>query len=194
MGYDRQKVGRWEDVELASSARISDYIQWQEAKNTAAISRMLRKRFEERYIRPVLGAHRHGFTIMSVSCLMVEALVSFQQGWRDTKRMRSKPFDIFFFENREFHPLTPHSEAFYVHVRCGLLHQAETTGGWRILRIGPLFSVRDSCVNAVAFIDALGRALSEYCERLESTEWDSELWARCRRKLNAICENAKPKG
>jgi hypothetical protein len=45
-------------------------------------------RFFERYIRPIESLDRtdkNGFSIMAVSCIMIESLVSFKNGWEDTK-------------------------------------------------------------------------------------------------------------
>jgi len=46
---------------------------------------MVRLRFAERYLDPILDSpKRHGFAMMAICCLMVEALESFRNGWSKT--------------------------------------------------------------------------------------------------------------
>ena len=77
---------------------------------------------------------------------------------------------------------------FYKHVRCGILHQAETTGGLRIRRDkgGQLFDAKTKTLNANALITALEESLHDYCERLKTAPWESPIWQNATAKLDAI--------
>jgi hypothetical protein len=69
--------------------------------------------------------------MMAVSCLMIEALECFRQGWIDTKERGkgAQAFRLFFDTAEPLKEFRGYAPAFYTHVRCGILHQAETTGG-----------------------------------------------------------------
>jgi len=87
---------------------------------------------------------------------------------------------------------SPERNALYTNVRCGILHQAETRGGWKILRQGPLFDQPTQTINATAFLDALRQILRDYCEGLKTAPWDSPTWENVRNRMNAICANCRP--
>jgi hypothetical protein len=86
--------------------------------------------------------------------------------------------------------LKGHAVGFYLHVRCGILHQAETTGGWRIRRGkgGLLFDAATKTLNANAFIQALSQSLEGYCRRLEAALWEDPLWINATAKLDGISD------
>jgi hypothetical protein len=186
------------DIELATGFTVSDYEQARDANNDQGRDRIadaIKRRFLERYIQPVATSeHRHGFTIMAVSCLMIEALGSFRQGWPDTsKRGRGKEaFRLFFKSEAPFAVFRGHYGDFYTHVRCGILHQAETTGGWVIRRQGPLFEPATHTINATKFIRALERFLKAYCADLKAKPLGSSEWKNVITKMNAIVKNCKP--
>jgi len=72
--------------------------------------------------------------MMAVSCLMIEALECFLQGWSSSENRSKAAFCLFFDAHDQFKDLRGYGQHFYKNVRCGILHQAETTGGWRIRR------------------------------------------------------------
>jgi hypothetical protein len=96
-----------------------------QAKNRIADAILLR--FTERYVRPANDPKcKHGFTMMAISCLMIEALESFRRGWTKSNGKSEVAFCYFFNTNDGFKELRGHCEQFYKNVRCGILHQAET--------------------------------------------------------------------
>lgn len=128
---------------------------------------------------------------MAVSCLMIESLIAFRNGWNTTQEDGRNVFGQFFRTYDEFAPLVPFAASFNRHVRNGLLHQAETTGGWRIRRDrSKLFDPHTKTIEADRFRAALGRALSAYRDELGASPWDSRLWNNFRAKVDAICRNA----
>ncbi|HZV33151.1 MAG TPA: hypothetical protein VFB72_01140, partial [Verrucomicrobiae bacterium] len=100
-------------------------------------------------------------------------------------------FGSFFDRFDAFAPLRGHADDFYTSVRCGILHQAETTNGWRIRREKnmPIFESAAHTIGANAFLDALRLSFEEYCKELDAAEWESDVWVKARIKLNAICNN-----
>jgi hypothetical protein len=120
-------------VLLSSSTTIRRYKELEAEKEQVLIANFIHDRFQERYVEPALSAcPQSGFTLMAINCLMIEALVSFRRGWPNTRNLSEAAFCFFFDLEEEFSEFRGHAHDFYVHVRCGILHQAETTGGWLI--------------------------------------------------------------
>lgn len=175
--------------ELAKGTTVAHYRKMESEQDVAKITEFLQRRFTERYIWPVQTEQRHGFTMMAVACLMIETLESFYRGWPKTNAKSELAFCSFFDRNSNFHFLKGYSQAFYTNVRCGILHQAETTGGWRIRREGALFDPQSKVVNANLFLEKLQEALGDYCNELREANWNSEIWKKFRKKMKAICDN-----
>src|SRR6266508_6503510 len=122
------------DAELASKYKVSNYWSDVEAKNRSAIADAIHRRFSERYLKPISSSSTHGFTKLAVGCLMIEALQSFRRGWRETigRGQGELAFCSFFDGHDQFALFRGHARDFYKGIRCGILHQAETSLGWRI--------------------------------------------------------------
>jgi hypothetical protein len=69
------------------------------------------------------------------------------------------------------------------------LHQAETTGGWKIRRKNPLLETATLTINATKFVRALSTALDDFCADLKQTPWNDPKWDKVRHKMNAIAEH-----
>ncbi|MGH8503844.1 MAG: hypothetical protein ACREVE_15540 [Gammaproteobacteria bacterium] len=180
---------------LSKDVTIADYRRMEAEQDRAAISQFLRKRFTERYITPmrVDKDKKNGFTIIAVSCLMIEALESFYHGWTNSRNKSQLAFCNFFDRDPDFNFMRGHGEGFYRHVRCGILHQAETTGGWHIRRRGKVFEESTMTINTKLFHDRVENALRRYCDQLEQDAWNSELWKKFRKKMNSVCANCEVK-
>lgn len=184
--------GHASETLLSNKVSVADYRRMEHNQDREGISRFIRQRFTERYIDPVRKSEaKHGFSIMAVSCLMIEALESFKQGWRSTHRKSRESFKKFFTGNHHLVEFEPLADEFYDHVRCGILHQAETTGGWKIRRRGPLFENSSKHINATEFLTRIERYLDEYCEHLITEPWDSETWRNLRNKMDTVCFNCE---
>ncbi len=190
---------RPDDVELARGYTVRRYRALEAAadkgsqKDKREIAVLISRRFTERFLAPTLSRRnvKHGFTSMAVGCLMVEALESFRQGWANTRDKGKAPFCSFFDAHPEFSEFHGHAERFWKDVRCGILHQAETYGGWTLRRSGPLFDSQDRIVNATEFLRRLGKVLKRYCRDLRGADWDGDLWENCRNKMDAICKSCE---
>jgi hypothetical protein len=186
----------WQQTKLAKNFTVLDYMAACKAEDMAAIAEALHRRFTERYINPVtpgICKHPHGFTIMAISCLMIESLQSFREGWKDTNGKSEAAFCRFFDYNPRFDCFRGHFASFYRNVRCGILHQAETTGGWKINRMKstPLFDPNTLTINAILFLNGLKEVLDDFCTNLKNSSWDSDDWKKVRIKMNALCEKCK---
>lgn len=188
-----------EDIRLSSSVTIAEYRQLEASRDQERIANFILERFSERYVRPLRDAPpdvKHGFCTMAICCLMIEALESFWQGWSDTRRRSREAFRSFFQQYSEQNSglgiFSEQADDFYEGIRCGILHQAETTNGWHIRRKGPLFDPSTKTINATRFHHELEKALRVYCDTLKQSDWNSEVWRNLRRKMKAVIENCRP--
>lgn len=178
-------------IKLSKSCTVARYLSLQDSRARAAIADFIEERFEERYLDPIEvdPSKKNGFAIMAISCLMIESLESFRRGWRDTRNKSEAAFCSFFSQWDQFAEFRLVSGDFYRHVRCGILHQAETTGGWRIVRSGPILA--HTTINASRFSGALRHVLKTYASSLRTEDWDSETWRAFRKKMDVVCQNTK---
>lgn len=176
-------------AKLSPTITVARYQEFERGKNREAIARLIQERFSARYLDPVSSGKQHGFAMMAISCLMVEALESFIRGWPDSNGKSKEAFRSFFDRNDAFQIFRSCPDDFYYGVRCGILHQAETTRGLRIKRVGPLFESSTRTINANEFVSRLKEVLADYCEQLKRQPWDSEMWSNLRKKMKAICSN-----
>jgi hypothetical protein len=187
-----------ETTELATGFTVGNYKAARTAQDRTKIAEAIRVRFTERYIKPATDTeHKHGFTIMAISCLMVEALESFRRGWTNSRDRSEAAFCYFFNTNDGFKELSGCCEQFYKHVRCGILHQAETTGGWLITRNKsqvPFFDPESFTVNATSFMEKLTIVLNEFCDELRTDDWNSKNWKNVVKKMDKLCDNCRPPG
>lgn len=173
-------------TELARDYSIADYKSFKASKDTQKIANLIYQRFYERYISPFENNEkRHGFSMMAVSCLMIEAFQSFKEGENESE---GKVFERFFQNSTHFKNFE--STTFYKNIRCGILHQAETTGGWRIWQVGELLNNSIKTINARLFIEKLNDELKSYCNSLMQSDYNSDAWVNALKKLDYICKNS----
>jgi hypothetical protein len=178
-------------VMLSSTVSVARYRELEQTRQRASIARFVEQRFRERYIIPVSCEGTHGFSILANCCLMIEALESFYQGWENTELMSRQAFESFFKREPRFQVFQPRCDDFYYDVRCGILHHAETKGGWRIGDSGPLLDEESLTINAVEFLRQLGICLAAYTEILCNQAWDTDEWVRFRKKMDHVIEHCR---
>jgi len=185
-----------DDYKLTDKVKVGELKKWLNEKDAAAKTKMIEfidHRFTNRYLKH-LEKIDSGFLIMAICCLTIEALESFIQGKENTKDKGAglKVFKSFFKREKESFPnFTKVAKSFYSDIRCGILHQAETTEGWRIRRDGDLLNETERCINSKKFIKALEIALANYIEKLKNEDLDSELWKKTQFKLETIWQNCE---
>lgn len=179
------------NTKLSSNTTVDQYKSLELNKDIDGIICFVEARFYERYIRPMRidKTQKSGFAIMALSCLMVEALESFYQGWSNTKGKSELAFCQFFDRNANFAFIRGFSSDFYKQIRCGILHQAEVTDGWLIRRDGIVFDSVSKSINANLFLDEIEQALKNYCISLKNSKWTDSIWVNFRKKMKAICDN-----
>lgn len=184
-----------DEIFLSSSVTVGQYRIWESQRNTTEIAQFIHQRFDERFLAPfknIPNSLRSGFAQMAVCCLMIEALESFYKGWKGTSGIKGiDVFEGFFTRVSYFHEFQGLGGEFYGHIRCGILHQAETTGGWLIRRRGDLIDPSDKIINADKLMKGMGLSLDDYCKELNSARWNDLIWKRLRRKMNAIIDHCQ---
>jgi len=181
-----------EKTKLTSTTSIEQYQELRAAQNRTKIASLIFERYYERYIEPFKNnAAKHGFSMMAISCLMIESLYAFKKGWKKTGERGGLVFEKFFSESRVFKDFTGSGDDFYANVRCGILHQGETYAGWKITRKGPLFDKATKTINATKFLNAMEDELKIYTDVLKEQTFNSRPWKNALRKLDQICINCK---
>ncbi len=175
-----------EDTQISSSVTVRKYKRLVAENDRKALAKFLIDRFNERYFWVIEPPCKHGFTLAAVSCIVIETLESFYQGLPDTKGRSAQMFKDFFAKNTELKVLASEDGWFYRDIRCGILHQSEAPGGWRILRKGELLNSEAKTINATAILKALKNAVNQYAQQLEK---DELLWKNFRTKMDAVCTN-----
>lgn len=184
-----------EDTKLNTTIRITDYRSYRSGQDREKIASLIYNRFMERYIEPFENnPSKHGFSMMAVSCLMIETLFCFQKGWKDTRGKKGGDiFEQFFSNSSNLKIFTGLGQDFYDNVRCGILHQGETYAGWKINRNGNLLEKKTRTINATKFIEALKNELREYTDNLKYEPFQSQKWECAIKKLDNICDNCNTK-
>ncbi len=150
-----------------------------------------------RSLRQAPGSHKgFGFAMMALCCLLIETLECYRQGLpsshekelKDLEKLpankvapleyrlvapfhasSSKVFEEFFKrpEHQKFFPGVD-GGIFYKAIRCGLLHQAQTKEGWRIIRFGKFWDpAPTSSINRDEFSQRLEECFQELSEGFE---------------------------
>lgn len=178
---------------------VRKYYDYLNQKDQNGISEFIYQRLFCRYLKPFLFDNddfkkefRNGFSIMANCCLLIETLQSFRNGWGDTHKKSKLTFQQFLTTDKFFTELNTHQDDFYMNVRCGILHQGETNGGWKISRnYKKLFDTSTLTVDALTFLTRLEKSLKGYCEELKTEDWDSKTWKKCRAKVKKIIDNCQ---
>lgn len=175
---------------------VQKYKKLVEKKNKKAIAEFIYNRLYSRYIKPFefenkdyKKEYKNGFSMMANACLLIETLQSFKEGFGDSNRQSGELFNNFFNENSNFKAF--HSTKFYRDIRCGIFHQGETTGGWKINRKKKTSLLQDKNINANKFMKELEKSLRAYRVCLKKEEWDSEIWDNFRTKMRRIIKNTE---
>lgn len=163
-----------------------------QAKND--IANAIELRLLERYILPSEGMeNKNGFNIMAVNCLLIETIQSFYNGHDKTPR-GDRTFEDFFKRENQFKDISNNNlgHQIYKNIRNGILHQGETTGGWRIRRdLTMMIDVKNKIIDANHFREAMKMSVIGYSKKLKQSEWSSTLWQNCISKMESIIKNCQ---
>ncbi|CAM3747612.1 hypothetical protein [Bordetella tumulicola] len=185
-----------ERIELASGFTVANYQNARDADDKDALAEFVKCRFNERYLIPA-GVNAlsdgavHGFTMMAISCLLIETLQAFYEGMADTKGS-SRDMFLRFFANKDLaEDLSAFNgnDWFYADIRCAILHQGEARNGWRIRRLGPLLDHDNRTINAHEFLNELRKSVNNYAGLIRR---NGQQLANFHAKMDAIVKNCGP--
>jgi hypothetical protein len=186
-----------EEIWLSSTISLGRYRKMEKARDCEGLANFLYERLSERYILPVTTGQKSGFAMMACASLLIETLESFHNGWKTTQGAGpgETAFKQFFAREARFIDFRTHGEAFHTNVRCGILHQGETKGGWRITRRweAPVFDSQTKTIQATKFLNRLNASLRDYVNTLKTTDWSDDVWRHFRRKMRTIIKNCEAK-
>ncbi|WP_433763702.1 hypothetical protein [Flavobacterium ginsenosidimutans] len=177
---------------IKHTVSIADYMIMEYNKDKGAIAGFIFNRLHSRYLKPFqfpetayAAQYKNGFSIMANCCMLIETLESFKQGLGSSNRQSEKLFVDFLTTDTNFTDFRSNESDFYTHIRCGILHQGETTGGWIIGRSGKrLFDAAKLKVDAFCFMDSLQESLQDYCLLLQSSDWSDPIWQNFLTKMS----------
>jgi hypothetical protein len=136
---------------------------------------------------------KNGFSLMANSCLLVETLEAFYRGWGNTNGPNEIAFLKFFGRDEHFVDFATNDMAsnFYKHIRCGILHQGETTGGWTLTRESSFLLDRNNkVINAKKFMDKMKLSLETYENKLKAANFQNDdIWINAKKKIKVILKN-----
>lgn len=174
---------------------VDDYHKYLVDDDKENIAFFVFNRLYSRYIKPYKynkhkykKEYKNGFSMMASYCLLIETLQSFKNGWAYSDRRSEQSFKEFFKDNPHFPELQNKGSDIYKYIRCGILHQGETTNGWRITRKGKKL-IEENTIDAFKFGGRLEKCLQDYRTTLSTSEWDSETWDNLRTKMRKIIEH-----
>jgi len=139
-----------------------------------------------------------GFSIMAIDCLLIETLQQFFNGTKRTGKDRDeRTFHDFFSRSvdfSDFFDTIEKTKIFYVQIRCGILHQAQTKKMSTIhMKSGtPLAAWVDNSdhskgisINRIKFHKALSESFENYITELRKDR-NLNLRRKFERKMNMI--------
>lgn len=80
---------------------------------------------------------------------------------------------------------------FYANVRCGILHQGETTNGWRIWDKEPLFDTELLVLNPNLVLQGVSRVLETYAREVAKAPRESTTWQNFEKKISATMRHTR---
>ncbi len=192
------KLAVWlDDKGKKKSVTILKYLDFVQKQDKNSIAEFLYQRLHSRYLTPFQFTdkkYKNGFSIMANCCLLIETLQSFKNGWGSTHGKSEQAFKDFFLSETNFIAFKKKEKEFYVNVRCGILHQGETSGGWKINRKGKnIFDNTNLTVDSITFAKEIEQSLKNYSEKLIKSPWDSECWDNFRTKMRKVISNCEIK-
>lgn len=142
-----------------------------------------------------------GFSIVTIQCALIEFLAALKKGinFNDEAPVckfeyyksgpvffdflqKEEPFNKWFSNEKK-------AKDFYKNVRCGLMHEAGTKGGWRIRASCDVGSVGIDTEKKIVFRDALQVAIEKYiCAYGVLLQTDRDIQAAFIRKFNHLAD------
>lgn len=206
--HNREKTA--EEIELAPGITVANYLEFKENGKKDRIAELIQRRFEHRFIEPLIDSRRDdeqtrsvkcksatGFIMIATGALLIEALHSLYTG-KSAKGEAGGAFQSFFDKHERFKDFRTRAKdadgkeknEFYLRFRCSLHHNGGTSGRWRILKSGKLIDRKQETVNACLFLKVIRDQIDEFCRELTGdTQFTDDAkcrWGKVLKRLDEI--------
>ena len=152
-------------------------------------------------VREIENLPNSGFSVMALDCLLVETLQQFREGKGKTPKNKGAEYFGKFLTQTKFqsgfgktYGDDTLAHRFYVQIRCGILHQAETMTDSRIIYSQSTKEIvkpteKGILVNRYAFHEMLIKVFDDFVQRLRNSLLpdDSNLREPFKKKMKYIC-------
>ena len=193
----------WRLLEARIKQDFNNGDLWEEAH------KFFEERMLHRYIYPAEQIQRNslilgeGFSVMAILCTLIEALETFYDGrcYKYDKPRKNYEYGnghsegmfVNFLSKKEpFKQVfdEPLAKEFYKNIRCPLLHEAATRGGW-VIRIDTDSLIKKdlnkTVLNRVLFLEYMKKYIEDYREILITSKQRKNAFIR---KMDCICKTA----
>ena len=142
-----------------------------------------RERIEERYLRQIKMLNNdsvfdNGFISMAICCLLIDTFYQFEHGVKKTTNNKVSYIDFLRSHLNDVFDTYEKAERFYVDIRCGILHSAQTQNESRLSakQHDIVQCIYEDKPNSPISVDVRKMAerietyFNEYCERVQHDE------------------------
>lgn len=158
--------------------------------------KMIKSKSTKKKVNEYSLIYKNGFSVMANCCLLIETIETFVRGWPNSERKSEFAFLKFFSRDKNFTEFATNDmpTTFYKNIRCGILHQGETTKGWKLTRdeSKSILDFKNKEINASKFLERLNTSIADYKNDLIKADWNDEIWKMARNKVKAIVKASRP--
>lgn len=180
-------------------SEVTEIINKKNEKEKTTLISVIEHRLSRRFFKVIDNAKDEdisSFMSIAICCMLIETLECFIQGVRDTNKggESERMFKDFFNRTKDDFPgFAKNSTDFYLNVRGGLLHQAETMNGWFLVKSGKIFEEKGKIkiINGPLFYDATKKAITDYITLLTQKDFNDVIWNKAFIKLKGVCDNCQ---
>ena len=195
---------RMETLRISPKYKASDWtaLDRTEAAHWPKAVAIVKDRLHGRFLHfadTCLKDDHSGFVVVSIDCLLVEAIQQFIEGETDGRKKSERCFKRFLARPRfrsEFSSAKTR-KIFYTDIRCGLLHQAQAKNQWLVRRKqATMLQQRGTdgyIIDVERFHTAMKDSLEDYLADIlkpESKALRANLWT----KMDHICDERIARG
>ena len=177
-----------DDYKRLNLSTSSDEKCWKQAVNI--FSDRIKGRFLSQIQTLSKDINSNGFAIMALNCLLVETILQFEIGVNSTSNCNSQQYSAFL-HNSFPNAFTSIDSAiyFYRHIRCGILHSAQTKGKSK-LTCDNSYIVKYDGLDVTVSVQRFSNLLNDYFEDYKRKLLDkneTDLRSNFIKKMGYVC-------
>lgn len=153
-----------------------------------------RDRITNRYLKQISLLNEdpftNGFASMALCSLLLDTFYQFERGVKETGDNRVCYTDFLKNHMSDVFDTQEKAEIFYKHIRCGILHSAQTKKG-SMLTVGKTYVIKmlddeTIMVDVVNFEHRLNQYFNDYCNRLRT---EKTTQSNFKKKMEFVCKH-----